>query len=203
MTIEKRVIKKYPNRRLYDTEISKYITLEDVRTLVLQGVDFCVKDVKTDEDLTRSILLQIISEQEHDGDPMFSTRTLTQLIRAYGNAYQAAIASYYKKDQRYPASLEALLEDKRYPMPVRHLRKLYADPMTGEPDWMLIDAPGGKAEGLLNDILSREPDNAEALAWLGALALGKHEFALGLELGQRALAADPDLLAAFLLDKMS
>jgi polyhydroxyalkanoate synthesis repressor PhaR len=94
---DKRIIKKYPNRRLYDTEISKYITLEDVRTLVLQGVDFCVKDVKTDEDLTRSILLQIISEQEHDGDPMFSTRTLTQLIRAYGNAYQAAFADYLQK----------------------------------------------------------------------------------------------------------
>ena len=89
-----RIIKKYPNRRLYDTEISKYITLEDVRKLVLEGVDFCVKDVKTDEDLTRSILLQIISEQEHEGDPMFSTRTLTQLIRFYGNAYQVAFSDY-------------------------------------------------------------------------------------------------------------
>ena len=87
---DKRIIKKYPNRRLYDTEISKYITLEDVKKLVLSGVDFCVKDVKTDEDLTRNILLQIISEQEHDGDPMFSTQTLTQLIRFYGNAYQSA-----------------------------------------------------------------------------------------------------------------
>jgi type II secretory pathway pseudopilin PulG len=65
-----------------------------------------------------------------------------------GNAYQAAIASYYKKDQRYPASLETLLEDKRYPMPVRHLRKLYADPMTGEADWVLIDAPGGGVMGV-------------------------------------------------------
>jgi polyhydroxyalkanoate synthesis repressor PhaR len=91
---DKRIIKKYPNRRLYDTEISKYITLDDVKKLVLEGVDFCVKDVKTDEDLTRSILLQIIAEQEHDGDPMFSTRTLTQLIRFYGNAYQAAFADY-------------------------------------------------------------------------------------------------------------
>lgn len=94
---EKRIIKKYPNRRLYDTEISRYITLDDVRTLVLQGVDFCVKDVKTDEDLTRSILLQIISEQEHDGDPMFSTKTLTQLIRFYGHAYQTAFSDYLQK----------------------------------------------------------------------------------------------------------
>jgi type II secretory pathway pseudopilin PulG len=65
-----------------------------------------------------------------------------------GHAFQDAIASYYRKEQRYPQSLEALLEDKRYPMPVRHLRKLYADPMTGEADWVLIDAPGGGVMGV-------------------------------------------------------
>jgi type II secretory pathway pseudopilin PulG len=65
-----------------------------------------------------------------------------------GNAFQAAIASYYRKEQRYPTSLETLLEDKRYPMPVRHLRKMYADPMTGEPNWALIDAPGGGFMGV-------------------------------------------------------
>ena len=92
-----RIIKKYPNRRLYDTEISKYITLEDVKKLVLEGVDFCVKDVKSDEDLTRSILLQIISEQEHDSEPMFSTATLTKLIRFYGNTYQSAFTDYLQK----------------------------------------------------------------------------------------------------------
>lgn len=92
-----RIIKKYPNRRLYDTEISKYITLEDVKKLVLEGVEFCVKDVKSDEDLTRSILLQIIAEQEHDSEPMFSTATLTKLIRFYGNTYQSAFADYLQK----------------------------------------------------------------------------------------------------------
>lgn len=101
---EKRIIKKYPNRRLYDTEISRYITLEDVRQLVLDGVDFCVKDVKTDEDLTRSILLQIIAEQEHDGDPLFSTRTLTQLIRFYGNVYQTVFSDYLQKSLELFAS---------------------------------------------------------------------------------------------------
>src|SRR5690606_19296275 len=101
---EKRIIKKYPNRRLYDTEISRYITLEDVRQLVLDGVDFVVKDVKTDEDLTRSILLQIIAEQEHDGDPLFSTRTLTQLIRFYGNVYQTVFADYLQKSLELFAS---------------------------------------------------------------------------------------------------
>jgi type II secretory pathway pseudopilin PulG len=60
-----------------------------------------------------------------------------------GSAFQAAIASYYKKEQRYPQSLEQLLEDKRYPMPVRHLRKLYADPMTGAADWGLVEVPDG------------------------------------------------------------
>lgn len=92
-----RVIKKYPNRRLYDTERSKYITLEDVRKLVMDGVEFCVKDVKSDEDLTRSILLQIISEQEHDGDPLFSTQALTQLIQCYGQNYQNVISDYLQQ----------------------------------------------------------------------------------------------------------
>ena len=89
-----RVIKKYPNRRLYDTERSKYITLEDVKKLVMDGTAFCVKDVKTDEDLTRTILLQIISEQEHNGEPLFSTQALTQLIRCYGQTYQNVISEY-------------------------------------------------------------------------------------------------------------
>jgi type II secretory pathway pseudopilin PulG len=65
-----------------------------------------------------------------------------------GSAIAAAIASYYKKESRYPASLEALLEDKRFPMPVRHLRKLYPDPMTGEANWALIEAPGGGVMGV-------------------------------------------------------
>lgn len=92
-----RIIKKYPNRRLYDTEISKYITLEDVKNLVLEGSTFIVKDVKTEEDLTRSILLQIISEQEHNGEPLLSTQSLTQLIRFYGNAYQSVFSDYLEQ----------------------------------------------------------------------------------------------------------
>jgi len=71
-----RIIKKYPNRRLYDTEISSYITLEEVRQLVLDGEDFEVRDAKTGEDLTRSVLLQIIAEHEETGQPMFTTQLL-------------------------------------------------------------------------------------------------------------------------------
>ena len=99
-----RIIKKYPNRRLYDTEISKYITLEDVKKLVLDGIEFCVKDVKSEEDLTRSILLQIIAEQEHDGKPIFNAPMLTQLIRFYGNAYQSAFSEYLQKSLEMFAS---------------------------------------------------------------------------------------------------
>lgn len=94
---ETRTIKKYPNRRLYDTEVSKYITLEDVRKLVLEGVDFCVKDVKSNEDLTRAILLQIISEQEHGGEPMFSTDMLTHIIRFYGDSMQSVASDYLSR----------------------------------------------------------------------------------------------------------
>ena len=92
-----RIIKKYPNRRLYDTEISRYITLDDVRKLVLNGIEFRVTDVKTEEDLTRNVLLQIIAEQEHEGKPIFNTPMLTQLIRFYGNADQSAFSEYLQK----------------------------------------------------------------------------------------------------------
>lgn len=95
-----RIIKKYPNRRLYDTEDSKYITLEDVKKLVLNGVDFIVKDVKTEEDLTRNILLQIISEQEHDGEPFFSTELLIQIIRSYGDSLQSMAGDYIEKSMQ-------------------------------------------------------------------------------------------------------
>lgn len=92
-----RIIKKYPNRRLYDTEISKYITLDNVRQLVVDNVDFSVKDVKTDEDLTRGILLQIISEQEHDGEPFFSTSALSQIIRFYDDSMQSVAGDFIQK----------------------------------------------------------------------------------------------------------
>lgn len=91
---DKRIIKKYPNRRLYDTEVSKYITMEDLKKLVLAGTDFTVVDVKTEEDLTRSVLLQIIAEQEHGGDPIFSTDTLTQIIRFYGDSIQGVASQF-------------------------------------------------------------------------------------------------------------
>lgn len=92
-----RVIKKYPNRRLYDTEISSYITIEDVRQLVIDGETFEVRDAKTGEDITRSVLLQIIAEHEEHGQPMFSTTLLSQVIRFYGDSLQGFMGSYLEK----------------------------------------------------------------------------------------------------------
>lgn len=94
---ETRLIKKYPNRRLYDTAISSYITLADVKRLVLDGVEFEVVDAKTRTDLTRSILLQIISEEEEGGEPIFSSDLLAQIIRAYGGNMQSMLTSYLEK----------------------------------------------------------------------------------------------------------
>ena len=93
-----RLIKKYPNRRLYDTQTSSYITLADVKQLVLGNEDFIVIDAKTEEDLTRSILLQIILEEESNGEPMFSSAALSQIIRYYGHTMQGMMGSYLEKN---------------------------------------------------------------------------------------------------------
>jgi polyhydroxyalkanoate synthesis repressor PhaR len=92
-----RIIKKYPNRRLYDTETSTYITLAEVKDLVLQYKPFQVQDAKTGEDLTRAILLQIILEEESGGVPMFSTEMLANIIRYYGHAMQGLMGSYLER----------------------------------------------------------------------------------------------------------
>jgi polyhydroxyalkanoate synthesis repressor PhaR len=93
-----RVLKKYPNRRLYDTQLSSYITLADVKAMVLTGEHFEVRDAKSGEDLTRSILLQIILEEETGGVPIFSAQMLAQIIRFYGNAMQGMMGSYLEKN---------------------------------------------------------------------------------------------------------
>ena len=95
-----RVIKKYPNRRLYDTEISSYITIEDVRQLIVDGESFEVRDAKTGEDLTRQVLLQIITEHEQDGQPMLSTQLLSQLIRFYGDSLQGFMGNYLERSMQ-------------------------------------------------------------------------------------------------------
>ncbi|MFG6449552.1 polyhydroxyalkanoate synthesis repressor PhaR [Roseateles sp. BYS180W] len=101
-----RVLKKYPNRRLYDTQTSSYITLADVKAMVLQGLSFEVRDAKTNEDLTRAILLQIILEEETGGVPMFSTALLEQVIRFYGHAMQGVMGAYLEQNMKSFADLQ-------------------------------------------------------------------------------------------------
>lgn len=108
---EPRIIKKYPNRRLYDTELSRYITLADVRELVLSGGEFRVIEANTEEDLTRSILLQIIIEQESGGEPLFTTEVLTKMIRFYGDSVQQAFTSYLEKSLTLVAEQQTLMRD--------------------------------------------------------------------------------------------
>lgn len=147
-----RTIKKYPNRRLYDTEDSKYITLEDVKKLVLNGVDFIVKDVKTEEDLTRNILLQIISEQEHDGEPFFSTELLTQIIRSYGDSLQSMAGDYIEK------SMQLFVEQQK-----QFQEALSSNPLTAMSEltdknlkmWQEMQDNLFKAAGIKTDIKSK------------------------------------------------
>jgi polyhydroxyalkanoate synthesis repressor PhaR len=101
---EPRVIKKYPNRRLYDTVESRYITLADIRRLVIERIDFVVFDKKTQGDITRSILLQVIAEQEHDGEPLMSRDFLSQVIRSYGDAMRSTVGSYLEQSLKLFAS---------------------------------------------------------------------------------------------------
>ena len=106
-----RVIKKYPNRRLYDTDTSTYITLSDVRELVMAGALFVVRDAKTGEDLTRSILLQIILEEESGGVPMFTEAVLANIIRFYGNALQGFMGAYLEKNVQSFMDLQSKMSE--------------------------------------------------------------------------------------------
>lgn len=97
---DSRIIKKYPNRRLYDTAISSYITLEDVKKLIRDGVDFQVVDAKSKEDITRSVMLQIIADYEERGQPIFTTEMLAHIIRFYGDALQGFMSTYLEKSMQ-------------------------------------------------------------------------------------------------------
>lgn len=118
-----RLIKKYPNRRLYDTQTSSYITLADVKELVLKHEKFQVVDAKSSEDLTRQILLQIILEEESAGSPMFSHDALTHLIRFYGNAMQGIMGNYLERNIQAFMEIQKNLQDQS--------RSLYGDSAKG------------------------------------------------------------------------
>lgn len=106
-----RVVKKYPNRRLYDTVESRYITLADIRRLVMDKVDFVVIDKKSQDDITRAILLQVISEQEHAGEPLMSQDFLSQVIRSYGGAMQCLVGSYLEQSLKLLSGQQQQMRD--------------------------------------------------------------------------------------------
>ena len=114
-----RLIKKYPNRRLYDTKTSSYITLADVKQMVLKNEEFQVLDAKSNEDLSRQILLQIILDEESGGMPMFSSDLLSQMIRSYGSAMQGFMGSYLEKNLEGFQQMQKALQEQS--------QKLYGD----------------------------------------------------------------------------
>ena len=119
-----RIIKKSPNRRLYDTESSHYITLTDVRDLVLQGQQIKVVDAKTDEDLTRSILLQIMLEEEAAGEPLFTANMLAQIIRFYGGTMQGLFARYLEESLAMFAQQQPSWQDSLGAKPLQEMTEL-------------------------------------------------------------------------------
>ena len=149
MAFEVRMIKKYPNRRLYDTANSGYITLADVKQMVLSGIDFKVVDAKTNDDLTRAILLQIILDEESGGMPMFSSEMLAQLIRLYGSAQQTIMGQYIEQNVQAFLAIQKKLQDQA--------KQVYGDKMMLTPElwkqFMQMQAPA--MQGMLGNYLEQ------------------------------------------------
>jgi polyhydroxyalkanoate synthesis repressor PhaR len=149
MAQQPRLIKKYPNRRLYDTETSTYITLGDVKKLVLDNVEFRVEDAKSKEDLTRSILLQIILEEETAGAPMFSSDMLSQIIRFYGNAMQGMMGTFLEKNVHTFMDIQKRVQEQS-----RHLYG--ANPMLNSETWNeFVKMQGPAIQGLMGRYLEQ------------------------------------------------
>ena len=144
-----RTIKKYPNRRLYDTANSGYITLADVKQMVLENIEFQVIDAKTGDDLTRSILLQIILDEEGSGVPMFSADMLSQMIRFYGSAQQTIMGQYMEQNVKAFLTIQKKLQDQA--------KQVYGDKMLLTPDlwkqFMQMQAPA--MQGMLGNYLEQ------------------------------------------------
>jgi polyhydroxyalkanoate synthesis repressor PhaR len=144
-----RTIKKYPNRRLYDTANSGYITLADVKQMVLENIEFQVVDAKSGDDLTRSILLQIILEEESGGLPMFSAEMLAHMIRFYGTAQQTMIGQYMEQNVKAFLAIQAKLQEQA--------TQVYGDKMLLTPElwkqFMQMQAPA--MQGMLGNYLEQ------------------------------------------------
>jgi polyhydroxyalkanoate synthesis repressor PhaR len=144
-----RIVKKYPNRRLYDTETSSYITLQDIKKLVLEQIDFRVEDAKSKDDLTRSILLQIILEEETAGAPMFSSDMLSQIIRFYGNAMQGMMGTYLEKNIHTFIDMQKRLQEQS--------RQIYGqNPMINSDAWgEFVKMQGPALQGFMSRYLEQ------------------------------------------------
>src|SRR5215216_725560 len=149
MSQPSRIIKKYPNRRLYDTETSSYITLADVKKLVLDQVSFRVEDAKTKDDLTRAILLQIILEEETAGAPMFSSDMLSHIIRFYGNAMQGMMGTYLEKNIHTFIDMQKRLQEQS--------RQIYGqNPMMSSDAWSeFVKMQGPALQGFMSRYLEQ------------------------------------------------
>jgi len=149
MSASPRIIKKYPNRRLYDTANSGYITLVDVKQMVLDNVEFQMVDAKSGDDLTRSILLQIILDEESGGVPMWSSEMLAQMIRFYGSAQQTIMGQYMEQNVKAFLAIQKKLQDQA--------RQVYGDKMMLTPDlwkqFMQMQAPA--MQGMLGNYLEQ------------------------------------------------
>jgi polyhydroxyalkanoate synthesis repressor PhaR len=146
---ETRLIKKYPNRRLYDTATSSYITLVDVKQLVLDNIKFKVVDAKSEEDLTRSILLQIILEEEGSGAPIFSSEMLCQIIRFYGHALQETMGNYLEKNIQTFMEIQHKLQD-------QGITKMGDNPMLNADAYsQFVKMQGPAIQGLMSNYLEQ------------------------------------------------
>ncbi len=139
MNAENRVIKKYPNRRLYDTSTSSYITLADVKQLVLDNVDIQVLDARSGEDLTRSVLMQIIMDEESGAMPMFSHDALAQMIRFYGNAMQGLMGNFLEKNMQMFMEMQGKASEQTHSA-LQGEAPHFANPALWG-DWMKFQAP--------------------------------------------------------------
>jgi polyhydroxyalkanoate synthesis repressor PhaR len=149
MVPSKRVIKKYPNRRLYDTDKSAYITLTEVKDLVIGNVPFEVLDAKTNDEITRSILLQIILEEESGGEPIFTTEMLAHMIRCYGNAMQGVMGTFLERGIHSFIDVQHKLQDQA--------KALYGNAAGLSPDiWaQFFQAQGPIMQGMMGNYLEQ------------------------------------------------
>ena len=153
-----RTIKKYPNRRLYDTQTSRYIKLNDLKQLISDGVDFEVRDANTNDDITRTILLQIISEQENGGKPLFNTEILINMIRSYGTNSQETFTSYLTKSLQLFSEQQKAYQEKMSDMvsdaPMAAMTKRNLE------IWQDVQSNFLRATGLLGSA-AKEPENKD------------------------------------------